>query len=105
MEQSKQGLAELRTEVWRRHIADCRKSGLSYAEYSRCHDLKESAFCYWRRKLSELCGTKPAFVEFKVEADRTSGIEIIFPNRLRVSRSADYDENVLERLIGMLGLV
>ena len=105
MEQSKQGLAEQRKEVWRRHIAECRESGLSYAEYSRRHDLKESAFCYWRQRLSESTVQKPAFVELKVSESRTSGIEIIFRNQIRVGLSSDFDEKVLERLIGMLGSV
>lgn len=105
MEQSKKHLAEQRRENWRRHIAECRESGLSNAEYARRHDLKESAFCYWRQKLSESSGQKPAFVELKVRASRTSGIEIIFPSKIRVGLSSDFDEKVLERLIGMLGAV
>ena len=105
MEQSKKHLAEQRREIWLRHIAECRESGLSYAEYARRHDLKESAFCYWRQRLSESSGQKPAFVELKVRASGMSGIEIILPNQIRISLSSDFDEKVLERLIGMLGSV
>ncbi len=105
MGQSKRDLSKQRKEVWRRHIAECRESGLSYAEYARRHELKESAFCYWRQRLSGSSGQKPAFVELKVSESRTSGIEIIFGNQMRVSLSSDFDEKVLERLIGMLGSV
>ena len=105
MEQSKKHLADQRREIWLRHIAECRESGLNYAEYARRHDLKESAFCYWRQRLSESSGAKPAFVELKVSESRTSGIEIIFGSQIRVSLRSDFDEKVLERLIGMLGSV
>ena len=105
MGQSKRDLSKQRKEVWRRHIAECRESGLSYAEYARRHELKESAFCYWRQRLSGSSGQKPAFVELKVSESRTSGIQIIFRNQIRVSLSSDFDEKVLERLIGMLGSV
>ena len=50
-------------EFWTRHLADCRRSGLSYAEYGRRHDLAECAFGYWRKKASAQSEEKPQFVE------------------------------------------
>ena len=64
-----------RIEFWRHHLAECRESGLSYAEYARQNDLKGSAFGYWRGRLSESSPKEPAFVELKVSAHRKSGME------------------------------
>ncbi len=89
-------------EFWARHLADYRRSGLSYAEYCRRHDLTESAFGYWRRKLSASPQGKPAFVELKVAAADPGGIEIILRNQIRVAVDSDFDKALLVRLIGVL---
>ena len=89
-------------EFWQHHLAECRKSGLSYAEYARHNDLKGSAFGYWRKKLSEYSGEKNAFVELKVPAHTKSGIEIVLRNRIRIRVVSDFDEAVLGKLIGVL---
>ena len=104
MEEKKNGDGK-RREFWSRHIDECRISGLSYAEYSRRHDLKESGFSYWRKRLSESSREKSALVELKVSASTTRGIEIILGNQMRVCVSSDFDEGVLRKLIGVLGSV
>ena len=91
-----------RIEFWQHHIGECRRSGLSYAEYARGNDLKESAFGYWRRKLSESCGEESGFVELKVSGQRMSGIEIVLRNQMRISVASDFDEATLRKLIGVL---
>ena len=105
MEEKRKSGDEKRREFWSRHIAECRASGLSYAEYARGHNLKESAFSYWRKRLSESSREKSALVELKVSASTTRGIEIILGNQMRVCVSSDFDEAVLRKLIGVLGSV
>ena len=102
MEEKKQNGDEKRREYWRRHIDGCRESGLSYAEYARGHDLKESAFSYWRRRLSDSSGEKSGFVELKVSTRKTEGVEIVLRNQIRISVGTDFDEAVLRKLIGVL---
>ena len=105
MEQSKKDHDEQRNEFWWRHIAECRESGLSYAEYSRRHELKGSSFAYWRKRFLESSSEKSAFVELKVSASTRSGIEIILANQIRVCVGSDFDEAVLKKLIGVLETV
>jgi len=91
-----------RARFWQRHVAECRKSGLSFAEYARRHDLKDGAFGYWRKKLSESSQQKPAFVELKVPAQKTNGIEIVIGDHMRISVGSDFDEATLKKLVGIL---
>ena len=89
-------------EYWRRHLSDCRKSGLSYAEYCRRHDLSESTFGYWRKKLLSSPQEKPEFIELKVGAGDPGCIEIILRNQIRLIVHSVFDEAPLLRLIEVL---
>jgi hypothetical protein len=91
-----------RARFWKRHITECRKSGLNYAEYARRHDLKDGAFGYWRKKLPESPQQEPAFVELKVPAQKTNGIEIVLGDHMRISVGSDFDEATLKKLVGVL---
>jgi len=91
-----------RTRFWQDHIAECKKSGLSYAEYARRHELKDGAFGYWRKKLSESSKQEPEFVELKVSGREKSGIEIVLGDHIRISVDSDFDETTLKKLIGVL---
>jgi hypothetical protein len=91
-----------RTRFWQDHIAECQKSGLSYAEYARRHDLKDGAFGYWRKKLSESSQQERAFVELKIPGRGTSGIEIVLRNHIRISVGSDFDETTLKKLLGVM---
>ena len=102
MEENKKKDDRQRREFWSRHIDECRTSGLSYAEYARGRDLKESAFSYWRRRLSDSSGEKSGFVELKVSTRKTEGVEIVLRNQIRISVGTDFDEAVLRKLIGVL---
>jgi hypothetical protein len=75
---------------------------LSYAAYCRRHDLSESAFGYWRKKLLGVQQGRSGFVELKVTPNKRSDIEIILRNQLRLGIEADFDEAVLKRVIGVL---
>ncbi len=90
---------------WAEHLSDCHESGLSYAEYCRGHDLAESTFAYWRRKLLAAQQGRSEFVELKVSTHRRSDIEIILRNQIRLNVNSDFDETVLKKLIGVLGSV
>ena len=94
-----------RREFWAKHLSDSDESGLSYAEYCRRHDLKESTFAYWRRRLLAAQQGRSEFVELKVSAHKKSDIEIILRNQLRLSVNSGFDETVLKKLIGVLGSV
>ena len=89
-------------EFWARHLRECQESGLSYAAYCRRHDLTESAFGYWRKKLLAVQQDRFGFVELKVSAGKRSGIEVVLRNQIRLGIEADFDEAVLKRVIGVL---
>jgi transposase-like protein len=91
-----------RREFWAKHLSDSHASGLSYAGYCRRHDLKESTFSYWRRRLSAAQPGRSGFVELKVTAGDRSGIEIILRNQIKLGIEVDFDEVVLKRVIGVL---
>ena len=101
VERAKKQAADL-GEYWRQHLADCRSSGLSYAEYSRRHDLSESVFGYWRKKLSAESEERPEFVELKVTSGGPAGIQIILRNEIRLVVHSDFDEALLVKLIEVL---
>ncbi len=94
-----------RREFWAKHLSDSDESGLSYAEYCRRHDLKESTFAYWRRRLLAAQQGRSEFVELKVSAGKRSGIEIILRNQIRLGIDLDFDKVMLRKLIGVLGSV
>lgn len=89
-------------EYWKRHLADCRRSGLTYAEYCRRHELTESAFGYWRKKLSAVSEEKREFVELRVIAGDPARIEIVLRNQIRLVVHSDFDEAQLLRLVEVL---
>ncbi len=91
-----------RREFWEKHISSCRESGLSYAGYCRGHDLSESTFSYWRRRLSDAQKGQPALVELKVSEGKDNGIEVILRNRMRLAIHSNFDAAVLKKLIGVL---
>jgi transposase-like protein len=101
MEKKKGGEQE-RIEFWRLHIGECRKSGLSYAEYARRHDLKDGAFGYWRKKFWESSQEESAFVELKVPVRETSRIEVVLRNHIRITVGSDFDATTLKKLVGVL---
>ena len=94
-----------RRGFWAEHLSDCHESGLSYAAYCRRHDLKESTFAYWRRRLLAAQQGRSEFVELKVSAGKRSDIEIILRNQLRLSVCSDFDEVLLKKLIGVVETV
>ena len=98
----KKKVNDQRMEFWVHHISECRESDLSYAEYARRNELKESTFYYWRKRLSESSAEKIGFVELKVSGHRTEGIEIVLRNHIRISVCSDFDEMILKKLIGVL---
>ncbi len=94
-----------RRGFWAEHLSDCHQSHLSYAAYCRRHDLAESTFAYWRRRLLAAQQGRSEFVELKVSAHKRSDIEVILRNQIRLSVNSDFDETVLKKLIGVLGSV
>ena len=93
---------EDRMAYWRRHLAHCRRSGFTYAEYCRRHELTESAFGYWRKKLSAQAEEEPEFVELRVTPGDRAGIEIILRNEIRLVVHSDFDEAPLVKLVEVL---
>ncbi len=93
---------EDRRDFWAEHLSNCHHSGLSYAEYARRNNLKEGAFGYWRKKLSESFPEETAFVELKVSARETRGMKIVLRNHIRITVGTDSDEVALKKLIGVL---
>ena len=91
-----------RDEYWKQHLAVCRRSGLSYAEYCRRNDLTESAFGYWRRQLSSSGAGRSGFVELRVSPGVAEGIQVTLRNRTSLRIGADFDEGVLSKLLRVL---
>ncbi len=89
MEESSSDDDGSRRELWAKHLSDCHVSGLSYAAYCRRHDLAESTYAYWRRRLSAAQPGRSGFAELKVTAGKRSGIEIILRNQIRLGIDCD----------------
>ena len=99
---SKRNKVEERDRFWRQHLLACRRSGLSYAEYCRRNELKESAFGYWRKRISADRRDRSGFVEVKISPTAENGIQVILRNQVRLIIGEDFDEQVLKRLVGAL---
>jgi len=102
---------DTKSEFWRQHIADCRCSSLSQAQYCRKHSLALSTFSYWKKKLTS--APQQAQVRFyplalrstepKEYNSRPAGLTILFAkNDLRVELAEDFSLPALQKLLTVL---
>jgi hypothetical protein len=100
--------------TWARRIEAWRRSGEKQAFYCRRHGLKRDQFVYWKRRLEELveaATNTPAIELVEVPWRRTtsgangltaaSGIVVVAAG-WRVELEADFDEEALRRVLGVL---
>lgn len=52
MAQKRKKRNKTREACWRKHMRRSRESGVTIREYCAKHDIKESAFYWWRRELN-----------------------------------------------------
>lgn len=79
-------------------IRKWRESGMKKKEYCQQQGIKVSTFGYWITRINQNKGK--GFVPLIPSAQSTSGIEVIYPNgvRLKVSNS---DLRIISRLISL----
>ena len=98
---------------WRKAIREAARSGLSIREFCRRHELKESQFHWWQRRLraSGPSGAKDkptgeraaSFALVSEEAGAVeAGLELVLADgrRLRIGRGVD--EETLRRVLGVV---
>ena len=54
-------------KYWKRQIEECRRSGISQAEYCRQHKLSAKSFTYWKRRFSQKEAV--TFIPLQVKAE------------------------------------
>ena len=96
---------------WRRHIEQYLRGRLSRREYCECHQLKQSTFDYWRRRLV-VYGTSPSptpptvnVVRVDVEAvpaPVSAPLEVVLANGRAIRVPVDFDAPTLERVLSVL---
>lgn len=110
------GGRDSRQEVWARRIEAWRASGQTQAGYCRRESLKRDQFVYWKRRLDELTAGKkgPAAIEVvEVAPQRPAMMRAAagwpMPSGIaiegfgwRVGLAADFDEDTLRRVLGVL---
>ena len=103
-------------QFWRRHIRQHHDSGLSVPRYCRDHELHQSAFYSWRRRLAirdrgaAAAALKPlptpAFLPVTVldptACQATTAIEIILADGSRVRARAGCDRQLLADVLALL---
>ena len=74
------------TQHWQHHIDAWQQSGGSQAQYCRQHELDQSQFSYWKRKLITTNEAKPvrpsrfAVAQLAVMPEPASSLSISLPN-------------------------
>ena len=102
-----------RERVWRGHLRQQCKSGLTIRDYCVAHDLAESSFHFWRREIATRDqqvsdgdpSAEPAFVPVTIIAPPTRAsaaidIRLLSGHRLRVR--AGCDRQLLAEVVALL---
>lgn len=86
-------------------LAEQEKSGLSVVEFAEEVGVSSATLYSWRRRLGN-GGRGPRLLEVQVDARPQPGVSgavgLVIGSRFRIEVEADFDENALERLLGVL---
>ena len=95
-------MAKHNAERMRELLSRKDRRGLTYEELSEETGIPVSTLGYWKRRLREEEG--PVFEEVVIEDDVPggTGIEVIGPRGHRVVVSAEFDEELLRRVLEAL---
>lgn len=79
-------------KFWSAHIEAWKKSGLSKAEYCRCHNLKSYQLSYWVNRKPRRVNSLPALVEIPLresgpQIDSGAGLQLVtrFGERININ--------------------
>ncbi len=105
---------------WQKHIQGWRESGAKQADYCRGQGLKETAFTYWKGKLTQ-AGSAPSDrsaislvpVEIKVNVDPSpkaitsqpvvpKPLVVVVDGHYRIEVSGDFESATLGKLVSTL---
>ncbi len=93
-------------ELWRRRLGTQAGSGLSVRAWCRQHELRESAFHWWRRQLAQRAVEAPTFAPVRVLADTPAAaagrIEILLPGDRRVRVIGRIERQTLAAVLAVL---
>ncbi|MDO6526352.1 hypothetical protein Q4519_11725 [Motilimonas sp. 1_MG-2023] len=73
------------SQHWQHHIDAWQQAGSSQAQYCREHELDQSQFSYWKRKLIKTCepqsvkSSRFAVAQVAVMSEPASSLSISFP--------------------------
>jgi hypothetical protein len=118
----RQTAQEEKRSFWQKHIQGWRESGISQVGYCREHGLKETAFTYWKGKLtlarSAVSGTSPISlvpIGVKVNVEPKPSPQAITPQLIvakplvvvvdghyRIEVSGDFESATLGKLVSTL---
>jgi transposase-like protein len=101
---------------WEKVVREAARSGLSIREYCRQHDLKESQFHWWQRKLKDRRqerrlrrqrgsgGSEASFALVSEGAeDLDAGLELVLGNGCRLRIRKGVDEQTLRTVLAAMG--
>jgi len=103
-------------KFWRAMLARRKQSGLSIREFCRQQELKESAYFYWQRELSQrdaVSSPTSKFAPVRVTTDpspggiaqperRGAGLEIVLPGDRRLVLNGNVDGPWLAEVVSVL---
>ncbi len=88
-------------ERMRRHIDDCKASGMYVEEYCKLHQLKPSLYYYWRRKLmGSVKKDTGGFIQLQAPPVSAGCIEIILLNGVKIHFSNLVSADYIKQLVG-----
>ena len=102
----RQLLGEEKKQLWRKHIASCKESGLGPAAYCIEHNLKRATFYYWKKRLSDEASCI-SFVPLKINLHsiQKEPLVLVLNNRFRVEVPGGFKAQTLKRLVQTLGQI
>jgi hypothetical protein len=88
------------SQMWSKHVAAWRGSGMTMAGYARREGLAVSALQYWARKLKQQPGTQ--LVRVAREPERSVTPLVIEVGGVHVHVGAGFDDQLLGRVLEVL---
>ena len=92
-----------REMYWQERIALWKNSGQSIRGYCETQELKKGLVWVLGGELSKT--EKSSFVELALSLGKENGIQVLLPNSVRLVVDGDFDEQVLKKLVSVLGSI
>ncbi|WP_240205470.1 IS66 family insertion sequence element accessory protein TnpB [Vibrio sp. CyArs1] len=87
---------------WQHHIDAWQQTQISQAQYCRSHQLDQSQFSYWKRKVLGASNTSTVSSQFTIAQVETSTLSVTLPNGVLIDGVDEMNTHVALKLLERL---